>query len=102
MKNRLTQICKISYNLPDIKSEKYLRFCDETCTCVSCITKYNIPTKLKQQNILPKYSYYQILYHLVKHMANLHNFIFSFCFIYFNFFAFKIALKKGLNLFTGH
>ena len=45
MKNRLTQMCKIIHNLPDNKSEKYLRFCDENCTCGSCIIKYNIPTK---------------------------------------------------------
>ena len=84
MKNRLTQMCKIKYNLPDNKWKKYLRLCDETCTCGSRI-KYSIPTKdeLKQQNILPKYSCYQIPFHLVKHMTNLHHFIFSLCFIFF-------------------
>ena len=34
----------IRYNLPDNKWKKYLRLCDETCTCGSRI-KYSIPTK---------------------------------------------------------
>ena len=46
MKNRLTQICKIRYNIPDNKSEKYLRFCDETSTCGSCITNITFQQKI--------------------------------------------------------